>query len=81
MVHLLYKNKLIDNKIFAFQPNPQDKKGKLYLGGLPYIDNLNKGVIDVDKSYPTWGTTIKEIRYNNETYKLDKYAAFHTLIY
>ena len=78
LVYLLYKNKLIDNKIFAFHPKSSESKGKFYLGGLPKIDNLFTGVINVDKSYPTWGTTIKEVRYNNETYKLDKYAAFHT---
>lgn len=78
IVHLLYQQKEIDKKMFAFSMDDN----LLYLGEVPQ-KNLSKFTnhnhCKIDDHYYTWGCNLTSIRFNNTIYSLNIYTIFNSV--
>lgn len=80
-VHQLYNNHLIDQKVFAFQPIKNQKKGYLHFGGLPSPTDEYKyhGGCNV-KTNSSWGCHLKNVKVGNKTYPFNINTVFQSSI-
>ena len=82
IIHSLYRNQLIEKKVFSIVTyNNKVDEGTILLGGIPDdISNFysNKGKCHINEKEFTWGCNITEIAIGNETYSLNLYTYFHS---
>lgn len=79
IVHMLYHNKLIDRKVFAFESYAN--KGYLHLGGIPNNSHLlckYKGYINIEKNADNWKGSFNGIMYNNTKYNISSEFIIHS---
>ena len=71
VIHYLHNEKLIDNKKFAFSFDLENKKGTLYLGGIPDLvlkDYLYDGQCKVIDGVSSWNCELNKIIIEDKTY-------------
>ena len=72
IVHHLYKKKITDKLMFAFTEQ-KDRKGNMYIGGTPDINEyLYKGNCSVNESFTSWGCNIDKVIMSREEKGYDK---------
>ena len=79
IVHMLYKNKLIDRKVFAFEPYANF--GYFHFGGVPNNTHLHskyKGYLNIEEDANNWEGSLKGIIYNNISYNFSSSFIIHT---
>ena len=79
LIHQLYNENKISHKVFVFETNKDTKN--FHFGGIPnqaYLNYTYSGYCNIDNTFPNWGCNVTEISYNNETFKLNSYALFHS---
>lgn len=79
LIHQLYNENKINHKVFVFETNKDTKI--FHFGGIPNQAHLNytySGYCNIDKTFPNWGCNVTEISFDNETFKLNSYALFHS---
>ena len=77
IIHILYNNHLIDQKVFSFDIN----ENTLYLGGIPNKDNLtslNHRYCKIDTQYSSWGCNLTSVEYNKTIFKFNNYSIFNS---
>lgn len=81
LVHQLYNNHLVDQKMFAFQPIMNQKKGYLHFGGLPSPTDAYKyhGGCSVGTN-SSWGCHLKNIKVGNKNYPFNINTVFQSSI-
>lgn len=75
IVHILFNNKDISKKMFAFMPTNK----MFYLGGVPNNDHLNyknHGFCSIEPNLQTWGCNITMLQYNNKVFYFNRYVIF-----
>ena len=81
-IELLYKTNQIDKRGFGLLYDINEENGTLFIGSFPseLIVNQYKFQyrisIPVNESYSTWGCTLKEVVFHNNSFKVEKYAFF-----
>ena len=80
LIHQMYNKKMIDKLQFTFENI--DNKGNLYVGDAPEINETfsYKGVEKVNESLPTWGFTMKRIKYKNESFIMEIPIIVHSVV-
>ena len=79
IVHMLYRNKLIDRKVFAFEPYANF--GYLHFGGIPnntHIHSKYKGYLNIEEDTDNWEGVFKGIIHNNISYNFSSPFIIHT---
>ena len=83
LVHYLYNNKMIGNKVFAFEYLNEDN-GTFYIGGVEndkHLEMKYKGECEVDERVERWGCNLTKIKFNNKEYKFNNFTLFHSTFY
>lgn len=76
LIHLLYKNKAINKKIFGLYFEIKNKKGVISFGGIPSNAHLKykmKSYCNVNDEYTSWGCNLTSISFNNSTESFNYY--------
>lgn len=84
LVHLLYKNKAIDKKMFAIYFDNINHKGVVSFGGIPSNAHLKykmKSYCNVNDEYTSWGCNLTSITFNNTSQPVNYYAALNNGFY
>lgn len=83
LIENLYRSKMIEKKQFSFETR-YTNLDTIHFGGIPNEKELNftyKGFIDMKENTTAWKSTLKAMKYNNESNEINKECIFHTGYY